>query len=524
MKFLDYLFGRKPAATRSSLRGHRHEPPAIAQTMDASRISDLLRSAEAGDMADFFALARDIVSGHGHTLTEFGKRKLAVLAESQSFPPKDADNAAEVARGKEIESQIDGLPCWMTAMLHLLDSTLYPVSVLQKVYRVSSRPGWRYELADLIPVPYHLLDFSTGALRIKDVGSDGAVLGTTHFPEPIRYVIHRGHLLTSCPDTWGGPMRAILFWWLFATQGRDWWARFLERFGAPFLEGTYDKNDDESRMMLEQAFSAATRLFGIAVPDDASVKIHQANSSQGGDAFKQFADFAHSQISLIIVGQDSAGGKNAGISGDGQARAQENVRTDIRQFDSIMLASTVRTQILIPLCQINGWTGEPPRVAWGGDDSEDLKTISEVLESLYKCGWELTEEGGDSFAKRLALPLQRLQSGAPLPGPGQPPATTPPAPGQLSALAAPSPATALSMDANRAVDAIARRTADPFAAAMSLTIEPLATLVSRSTSLADLEARLIAAIPGLDTSRASRVAEAALTASSANAGASADDA
>jgi phage gp29-like protein len=400
-------------------------------------------------------------------------------------------------------------------MVHLLDSTLFPVSVLQKVYRPSTRPGWRFELADLIPVPYHLLDFHTGTLRIKDVGDDGHLTGTSHSPDPLRYVIHRGHLLTSCPDTWGGPMRSVFFWWLFATQDRDWWARFLERFGAPFLEGTYNKSDDDSRLLLERAFSAATRLFGIAVPDDSSVKIHQANTSQGGDAFKQFHSAANSEISKIIVGQDSAEGKNAGISGDGQAKAQENVRGDIRQFDTIILANTVRTQIIAPLCQINGWTTEPPRIAWGGDDAEDLATISQVLERLHTCGWQLTDDGGDSFSKRLALPLQRLAEASPAtppPLPGQIPAQRPP----LATLAAPRPSSTTTNPLG-AVDTIALKSSDPFAAAMSLTIEPLAALVGESTSLADLEARLLAAIPSLSHDRAARIAESALVASSANA-------
>lgn len=509
MNLLDLIFRRKPQPTRQALRTHRYEPPAISHTMDAGRISDVLRSAEAGDMSDFFALARDITSGHTHTLTEFGKRKLAVLGETQTFPACDPDDPSQVIIAKAIGSQLESLPGWMTSMVHLLDSTLLPVSVLQKVYKPSLRPGWRFELADIIPVPYHLLDFTTGTLRIKDVREDGSISGTTHFPDPIRYVIHRGHLLTSCPDTWGGPMRAILFWWLFATQGRDWWARFLERFGAPFLEGTYDKNDDESRRLLEQAFSAATRLFGIAVPDDASVKIHQANSSQGGDAFKQFSSYCHSQISLVIVGQDSAEGKNAGISGDGQAAAQENVRGDIRQFDAMMLAFTVRSQIITPLCQLNGWNIESPRIAWGGDDSEDLKTLAEIIKSLHDCGIDLTDDAVDSFAKRLALPLQR---GAP--AGAQPPAALPPPPGQLAALSAPAPVRATPL---AAVDAIALKSADPFAAAMALTLEPLAVLVGESTSLADLEARLLRAIPTLDPSRATAVAESSLAACSANA-------
>lgn len=490
MNLLDLFFRRRPQATRGSLHGHRGQPQAISQNMDAARVSEVLRSAEAGNMQDFFALARDIVSGHGHTMTEFSKRKLSVLSEKQRFAAKDPENPEQVRLAAEIGSQLDSIPGWYAAMVHLLDSTLYPVAVLQKVYQPSTRPGWRYELADLVPVPYHLLDYSTGRLRIRDVGEDGHALGTSHAPDPIRYVIHRGHLLTSCPDTWGGPMRAILFWWLFATQGRDWWARFLERFGAPFMEGTYNATDDTSRMLLEKAFSSATRLFGIAVPDGASVKVHAVNSQQGGNAFDQFHSVANAEISKIIVGQKSGEGKQAGIGGDGQAAAQENVRSDLRQYDAIMLAATVRTQILIPLWQINGLLGEPPVIAWGGDEVDDLSKISEVLQRLYQSGWDLTDEGGDAFSKRLALPLQRISRSV------QPP-------GRLAALSAPGPGQSA---ACRTIDVAAAEGAGRFAEAMAGTLAPLAALVGEATSLTDLEARLLRAIPLLNHKRAADIA------------------
>ena len=48
-------------------------------------------------------------------------------------------------------------------------------------------------------------------------------------------------LLTSVPDNWGGPMRSIIFWWLLGHMGRDWWARYLDKYGSPFVVGKYDQ-------------------------------------------------------------------------------------------------------------------------------------------------------------------------------------------------------------------------------------------------------------------------------------------
>lgn len=512
MNLLDILYPRK-TPRRERLLGGRHEPNAVAQTIDAARLSEILRSSEAGNMQDFFSLSRDIVTGHGHTLAEFGKRKLAVLAETQTLSALDDEDPVAVAMAEAIGTHFDELPSWFAGMVHLLDSTIYPVSVVEKIYRPSNRPGWRYELEELKPVPYRLLDYSQGELMIRDCGEDGEPLGTLHRPDPLRYIVHRGHLLISHPDTWGGPMRAIIFWWLFAVQDRDWWARFLERFGAPFLEGTFDKNDHQSRYLLERAFSSATRLFGIAVPDDASVQIHQANTQQGGDAFAAFHSTANREISKIVLGQTlSAEGQNLGLGG-GQASAQENVRDDIRRYDSLMLAATVRTQIILPLCRLNGWITPAPRIAWGGDDLDTLDVTGDLLSSLKQAGIRVTDEGLDALSKRLALPLERDLSGSPI--------------SPLSALAAPTPGrhqAATSRAARQAVDDIAAATAPTLSEAMAEALAPLAAVVDRATSLSELEAGLRATLPGLDHSQAAAIAQAALVSSSVNGAAGFPDA
>lgn len=507
MNILDLLFRRKPVK-RGALIGSRYEPSAIAQTMDASRLSGVLRSAESGNMADFFSLARDVIAGHGHTQAQFATRKLAVLGNAQTVTAVNEAVSLEGTIAATVGKHLDSLPSWFDAMVHLLDSTLLPVSVVEKIWKASDRPGWRYELAELRPVPYRLLDYSTGCLRIRDTGPDGEPLGTTHEPNSLRYIVHRGHLLTSTPDTWGGPMRAVLFWWLFAVQDRDWWVRNLERFGAPFLEGTYNKDDDQSRYLLQQAFSAATRLFGIAVPDDASVKIHQANTSQSGDAFEQFHSTANKEISKIILGQTTSSEAQSTGLGSSIGKEQGEVRDDIRQFDALRLAATIRTQLIAQLCQLNGWPVDPPRIAWGVDDIAELDITGDLLKSLRDAGIRVTDDGIKTLSKRMAIPLERDTAPAR------------PAVGSLSALAAPDPGRSFadrSDDARTAVDALAASAAPTLSAELAKALKPLSAAVNASTSISDLESRLRSAIPGLDLRTAADAAAGVLVAASANA-------
>ena len=427
-----------------------------------------------------------------------------MVAEAQTLTSQDDDDPLQEARTKEVASHLDDLVSWLPGLIHLLDSTIYPVSVVEKIFKPSSKPGWRYELAELKPVPYRLFDYTEGRLKIRDVGPDGEPLGSLHELDPFRYIVHRGHLLTSVPDTWGGPLRSVIFWWLFAVQDRDWWARFLERFGSPFLKGTYNKSDSKSRYLLQQAFAATTRLFGIAVPDDADVEIHQVNTSSGGDAFEKFHACANREISKIVLGQTlSAEGQNLGLGG-GQASAQENVRSDIRQYDAMMLGSTVRTQILAPLYQLNGWPN-PPRISWGGEDPDTLNLTGNLLGSLRQAGIRVTEEGLDQLSRRLGIPLERDA------------AATAPGLGQLSALSSPEPRRVKSADVRQAVDEIAENVSPTLSQELAKTLSPLAAIVSEATSLVDLERKLLEAVPTLDHTSAAKLAESALVTSALNA-------
>jgi phage gp29-like protein len=498
MKIKDFLYRFIPS--RFIIR---HEPPAISHTMDAGRVGAVLRSAEAGNMDDFFSLSRDIITGHGHTQTEFGKRKLAVLGKPLKLT---IAAGAPDATTDEVRTHFEELPSFLPAMIHLLDSSLYPVSIVQKIYKQSHRPGWRFEIEELRPVPYHLLDYSTGTLRIRNSNQDGMPTGGTMPVDPVSFIIHRGHLLQSTPDTWGGPMRAVMFWWLFATQDRDWWIRFLERFGAPFLIGKYDETNPESRYLLERAFSAATRLFGLAIPNDADVQIAQANTTQGADAFERFQKFANNEISKIILGQttssdvQSGGGLNSG----GQASAQSAVREDIREYDAMALANTLRTQLLVPLWHINGWTTPIPAAGWGAEDNQTVEALSLAVERSTASGLELTDEGLDAYNKAIGLPFRRVSTAAA--------ASTLPALSGLAATASPTRRPALA-----AADRIAAAGAPDLADALSETLSPLRDLVMSSTSVSDLEAKLRAAFPTLNHALAAEVAMLSLTATAANA-------
>ncbi len=405
-------FAEKYLPTRTRvIMDSRHELPALAHHLDVDTLHGILDEARGGNTQRLFATYRDLVLGNAHGQSEFNTRKLAVVGEHPAFQAYDKTDPAAVRAAALVESVWGACSGSREAVTHLLDAALWPVALVEKTYKPGAN-GRRYDLRELRPVPYHLLDYTEGRLRIQDVDAAGIPLGTFHEPDPRRYIIHRGHLMTSIPDNFGGPMRAALFWWLFATMDRDWWIRFLERFGAPFIVGKYDAADDGARALLRNAFSAASRLFGLVVSRDTDIEVQAVNGTQHGDAFEQFHDTAKRELSKLILGQTMTSEAQAQGIGGSQAQVHDGVRADIKKFDALALGETLRHQLFGQILELNGLAQAPaPQITWGSDPA-DAKSLAETIHTLHEAGLRPTAASLEDISLDLGFPIERFTGGA----------------------------------------------------------------------------------------------------------------
>jgi phage gp29-like protein len=380
------------------------EPSSLAASMNVTRIHATIQAAEGGYTRDLFSLYRDVILIDSHIQSEFSKRLLAVVGDQMSILPYDKASEEDVEVATALNHQISACRSWRRAAIHLLNATLFPVSVVEKVYRATPSG---YELRDLVPVPHHMLDFVSGRLRIYDVDSLGNVLGSSHDPDPNRYIIHRGHLLTT-PDNWGGPFRSILFWWLLSSMDREWWARFMERYGTPFPVGKY--RDQEGRTVLEKAFAMSTRLGGLVISEGTEVDLKQAAASDSASAYERFLSICQREKSKLIIGQTLSGEAQPTGLGSGTANLQEGVRQDIRKFDAAMLSETLRGDLFAQWVLINNQRGNAPRMAWGADSVDEQRATTSLLKSLSDAGLEVTDDAIPVLSERIGLSLQRRSS------------------------------------------------------------------------------------------------------------------
>lgn len=435
-----------PTASHS-IGDSRREPPSLMPMLTAEKIAGILSAAEAGQTKELFALYRDVLVADNHLQGELAKRLLAVLGDTYTIQAADPNKAEDKKAADLCREQVEGLPNFIDTCAHLLKSSLWPVSLAQKTYRVSRKPGLIFDIASFNQVPDVLLDFSEGRMRIELCDAqNGTPTGQYIFPEPERYITHRGHLL-STPDNWGGPMRSLIYWFFLGVMDREWWARFLDKFATPFFLGKFDRNDNKSRAVLERAFKLSTKIGGIVVNRETQVELVQAATGQTGEAFERFHAVCNREKSKLIVGQTlSAEAQSTGL-GSGVSKLQGDVRGDIRQWDAMKLSATLREQLFIPFLRMNGLAGNVT-ITWGGEEAEDSKTTAEALASLKNAGLRLADTGLESLSKRFGLPIERDDAAAAPVVPGLP------APSKKTA--AFSLLNAPEADVLRAIDSIAR--------------------------------------------------------------------
>lgn len=390
----------------------------VGSSLTADRLHAAITQAEQGDTQQLFAVYQEMLTD-SYILSLLESRKRAAVKDKIRFQPTDKDNPNDVAAADLANKMFKGyapadgeLDDWQLALGAMVEGALFPVVLLSKRFTPSSRPGMQYELAGLKLVHPQLLDWTSGALRIADVDCQGSRTGTFHSPDPAQYVKHQGHLMTTNLNR-GGPMRSLLFWWLFATMNRDWWVRFLDRFGSPFLIGKFNDGDDEGRAILESAFSAATKLLGVVVSNETEVEVESTSGGNStGEAFERFRDTARKEMAILILGQNLSSESSSTGLGSGVSDLQSDVRDDMVEFDHTRLEMTLQRTVTQFLA-FNGIQGDVD-ILFGGKKPTDLVKLGTAISNFKTAGLIVADESLSDLSAEVGYTIVR---DTPTPGP-----------------------------------------------------------------------------------------------------------
>lgn len=429
----ELLLGKLLPVKRRASISNRHETPNVSTSATVNTIQSAIRSAEAGDTLELFALYRDITVSGSHVQTELSKRKLAVLGDATSIQPRDKNNPDDQRAARAIQRMIDDCENWEDGLIHLMDSVLWPVAVVEKIFAPADNRGQtealRFTLKRIEIVNPQVLCFRERPalpghteikvpewepdLRFYETQGGRVVrdVSRAYDADPIRHIVHRGHLLTGIRDNWGGPMRSIVFWWLLSALGRDWFGRGMERWGSPFVVGRTDTSSQEKVDFLKEQFSLSTKIGGLVVDQETQIELEEIAATGLADAHEKFINVCNREISKLILGQTlSSEAQSTGLQSS-VGGLQSEVRQDLRAFDAMKLSTTLTRQLFRSFLRINGLPGRVPKVVWGGESKEEAELSGDLLQSMAMAGLRPTDEALGVLSQKFGFALER----APIP-------------------------------------------------------------------------------------------------------------
>lgn len=221
-----------------------------------------------------------------------------------------------------------------------------------------------------------------------DTLDDSFKVRTKDVPEGIllpanKFIVHR-YKARSGHTSRAGILRVVAWMYLFKNYDLKDWVSFAEIYGLPLRLGKYapGASDSDKAALMRALIQIGSDAAGI-IPDGTSIDFITTEKTSSSDLYERLARYCDEQISKAILGQtltsDSGGGSYA------QSKTHNDVRHDLTVADCKALASTLRRDLIRPLCIFNfGEDKRIPYIRFDCEESEDLTQTATILGTLIE--------------------------------------------------------------------------------------------------------------------------------------------
>lgn len=338
------------------------------------KLAEILREADAGDVLRQAELFEEMEEKDPHLFSQLQTRKNAVTGlDFEIIPFSDDPRDKEIAAF--IKEQVDSVEGFEDVENDLLDA-------IGKGFAVSEIL-WGYDEGRVVAAQIksrHQKRFFWDSL------DDSFRVRTQETPEGIllpanKFIVHR-YKARSGHTSRAGILRVVAWMYLFKNYDLKDWVSFAEIYGLPLRLGKYAPGASEAdkNALMQALIQIGADAAGI-IPDGTTIDFITTKKTSSTDLYERLARYCDEQMSKAVLGQtltsDSGGGSYA------QSKTHNDVRHDLTVADCKALASTLRRDLIRPLCLFNfGENKRIPKIQFDCEAGEDLEQTANILDVL----------------------------------------------------------------------------------------------------------------------------------------------
>lgn len=201
---------------------------------------------------------------------------------------------------------------------------------------------------------------------------------------PYKFIVVRNNPTFKNP--YGQALLSRCFWMVaFINGGMEFWVKFTEKYGMPFLFGRYDRSMSatEREELLEALVAMAQDAIGV-IPDNGRIEFAESSSKGASvDVYERLIQKCENNIAKSILGQTLT--TDVGSSGSyAAANTHNQVRGDLIDSDTRLCEEFFNTLISF-INAVNFVEEETPCMSLYEEDDVDLQ-IAERDTKIHNAG------------------------------------------------------------------------------------------------------------------------------------------
>lgn len=349
----------------------------------------LFQEADSGAPCGLVAFARKMLESDPAAAAHLQTRIFAVLACDWSVSGEDASKAREA---EEIlhASGIHFL------LKHLLEALLFGFSGAAILWEKGGGSIREFRPVDASNWVFDLC--GNPALVTLD-GKEKPLSGY----DPHQFIFLSQNGASGMPSRGGlvRPLAWLYFFKYYAFRDR---ARYLERFGIPFIAAKVRNEDFESEETRAELMKGLAKLGSDGVGllnEDAEMQIVSASGNSSGD-YQAWLDHLDRLSALLVLGQTATSSDASGFS---RGQIQENVRRDLIEADCRALMECIQRDVLAPLELFRWGTEGTLHFLLDYAAPESLLERAAIVEKLSAAGLRIDREWA---ARTFGVQLEKI--------------------------------------------------------------------------------------------------------------------